>query len=84
MKTRILQIRIVFCWAHKTGEWRHEVCDAIKIKTHGRPAVSLFRYGLDFIVDAITNIARGANFFRKCLARIRLPVPNFHAEEWCI
>jgi Transposase DDE domain len=38
-------LTIAFCWAYKTGEWRHEK-KPITIKKHGRKAVSLFRYGL--------------------------------------
>lgn len=38
-------LAVAICWSHKTGEWRHEL-RPIKIKTHGRPAISLFRYGL--------------------------------------
>ncbi len=47
-------LAIAFCWAHKTGEWQQEI-QPIKIKEHGRPAVSLFRKGLDYIVNAIIN-----------------------------
>ena len=35
-------LAIAFCWSHKTGQWRHEE-KPIKIKKHGRPAISLFR-----------------------------------------
>ena len=41
-------LAITFSWAHIIGEWRHEV-KPIKIKKHGRPAQSLFRYGLDYL-----------------------------------
>jgi Transposase DDE domain len=41
-------LAISFSWAHIIGEWRHEV-KPIKIKKHGRPAQSLFRYGLDYL-----------------------------------
>ena len=47
-------LAIAFCWAHKTGEWLNEI-KPIQLKTHGRPAVSIFRYGLDFIIDTIVN-----------------------------
>lgn len=65
-------LAIAFCWAHKTGEWRHEK-KPIKIKKHGRPAVSLFRYGLDYIVHAIAKVACYTKSFRNCL---NLIIPN--------
>ncbi|MDW9181234.1 hypothetical protein SE948_16600, partial [Legionella pneumophila] len=37
----LVLLTIAFCWAHKTGEWRH-VQKAIKIKKHGRKGVSFF------------------------------------------
>ena len=43
------------CWAHLVGEWRHEEKQII-IKKHDRPAKSLFRYGLDYIIDASKNL----------------------------
>jgi hypothetical protein len=63
-------LAIAFCWAHKTGEWRHEF-RPIKIKKHGRPAISLFRYGLDYIIDAVVNLFKSPNSFQNCLDRIR-------------
>jgi hypothetical protein len=36
---------VAFCWAHKVGEWRHGL-KPIKVKNHGRKAVSFFKYGL--------------------------------------
>jgi hypothetical protein len=45
-------LAIAFAWAHKTGEWLCENVKKIKIKKHGRPAVSIFRYGLDEITQA--------------------------------
>ncbi|QQS54128.1 MAG: IS4 family transposase [Candidatus Competibacteraceae bacterium] len=41
-------LAIAFSWAHIIGEWRHEI-KPIKIKKHGRPTQSLFRYGLDYL-----------------------------------
>jgi len=39
-------LAIAFCWAHLLGEWLHEQ-KPISIKRHHRPAISIFRYGLD-------------------------------------
>jgi hypothetical protein len=41
-------LAIAFCWAHKTGEWKNEATP-IKIKNHGRKAISLFRSGLNVL-----------------------------------
>ncbi len=56
IKKIVVLLAIGFCWAHKTGEWRHDEVNAIKIKAHGRPEVSLFRYGLDYLIDVLANL----------------------------
>lgn len=71
IKKVFVLLAIAFCWAHKTGEWQHEI-KPIKLKKHGRPAVSLFRYGLDYIVNAISNVFYDRQSFRKCLAKLQL------------
>jgi hypothetical protein len=42
-----------FCWAHRTGEWRHENVRPIKVKKHQRLAKSIFRAGLDLPHDTL-------------------------------
>jgi len=54
----IVLLAIGFCWCHKIGEWCHEI-EPIKIKKHGRKAISLFRYGLDFIRTCLLNLISG-------------------------
>ena len=44
---------MAFCWAHLTGQWRHRYEKTIRLKKHGRPQYSLFRYGLDWIMTAL-------------------------------
>lgn len=73
-------LAIAFCWAHKTGEWRHEQKE-IKIKTHGRPEVSLFRYGLDYISDILINFFFKNDKFKFCLDRLRPVQPNLNLLE---
>lgn len=41
-------LAIAFCWAHKIGEWKNEI-KPIKIKNHGRKAMSLFRSGTNVL-----------------------------------
>lgn len=72
LKKLMALLAIAFCWAHKTGEWCHEV-KPIKIKAHRRPAVSLFRYGLDYIVDILMNLFYKKHLFSKCLDKIKPP-----------
>lgn len=47
-------LAITFSIYHTIGEWKNEVKE-IKIKKHGRKAISLFRYGLDFIREILLN-----------------------------
>jgi len=69
IKKIFVLLAIAFCWAHKTGEWQHEITP-IKIKKHGRSAISLFRYGLDYITNAIMKVFHQPNLFKKCLSKI--------------
>lgn len=48
-------LAMAFCWAHKTGEWKHKAIKPLKTKKHGRPEQSLFRYGLDYLTDALLH-----------------------------
>jgi Transposase DDE domain len=82
IKKLLVLLAIAFCWAHKTGEWRHEF-HPIKIKKHGRPAISLFRYGLDYIIDIITNVFCKEKLFENCLSRIRPHEPDLEAVRYC-
>ena len=55
-------LAIAFCWAYHVGAWRHRV-KPIALKTHHRPAKSLFRYGFDGIRQAVLNAAdKGEQF----------------------
>lgn len=40
---------IAFVWRYKTGDFLDSYIKKIKIKKHGNRAVSIFRYGLDYI-----------------------------------
>jgi hypothetical protein len=46
-------LALAFCWAHKTGEWKHQAVRPLKIKKHGRKEQSLFRYGLDYLTHSL-------------------------------
>ena len=53
IKKVVALLAIAFCWAHKTGEWRHDHVKALKLKNHGRLEKSQFRYGLDYLADKL-------------------------------
>ena len=74
-------LAIAFCWAHKTGQWRHREIEPIKIKTHGRPAKSLFRHGLDFIREAVFKVFYRVELFRNCLLLI-IPPHRLGTQEY--
>lgn len=48
-------VAIAFIWAYLAGIDKHENLKPIKIKTHGRRAYSLFKYGLIRITYALNN-----------------------------
>ncbi len=56
-------LALTFAWAHKVGDWRHEHCKPIKVKNHGRLAISYFRYGLDWINQALLDLERRVEQF---------------------
>ncbi len=55
IKKLIALLTVAFCWAHLTGEWRHEHGKTIRLKKHGRPQYNLFRYGLEWITRALVE-----------------------------
>lgn len=79
IKKVFVLLAIAFCWAHKTGEWQHEL-KPINIKKHGRPSVSLFRYGLDYLVNALTKMFYRPELLKTCLNHIR-PSPDCDLTE---
>lgn len=62
IKKIIAVLAVAFCWAHLTGEWRHQHEKTIRLKKHGRPQTSFFRYGLDWICEKL--ITRGQKLRR--------------------
>ncbi len=60
-------LALTFAWAHKVGDWRHEHCKPIRVKKHGRLAISYFRYGLDWINQALLDLERRADQFNLSL-----------------
>ena len=50
----LLLIIVAYVWAYKVGIYLHQR-KPIKIKTHGRKAKSIFKYGLDYITAIQLN-----------------------------
>ena len=57
---------LAWCWAIKTGDWlsSHR---PLKVKKHGRPQTSIFRYGFDYLRSIVTDLDLKANDFLCCL-----------------
>ncbi len=79
IKKLIAVLAIGFCWAHLTGEWRHQHEKTIRLKKHGRPSISLFRYGLDWIMSGLLQrgqkLRRLARIFGKIITSSLLEKP---------
>jgi hypothetical protein len=50
----VLLIMIAFVWCYKVGIYLHKI-KPIKIKKHGRKAISIFKYGLNYIANYLLN-----------------------------
>lgn len=48
-------LTIALCWAYRTGQWLSKA-QPIVIKTHGRLAKSIFRYGFDHLRSIFLNL----------------------------
>ena len=51
----LLLVMIAFVWAYKTGIYLDKYVKKINIKKHGRRAISIFKYGLQFIANTLLN-----------------------------
>ena len=70
---------IAACWCIRTGEWRIEQGELIRLKKHGRPSISLFRHGLDWLGDVFSgiidqNLAREAVILWQTLLPPRISI----------
>jgi hypothetical protein len=48
-------IMVAYIWCYLVGIYIHENIKQIKVLKHGRRAVSLFKYGLDYICQCLVN-----------------------------
>ena len=56
IKRLMIVLGIAFCWAHRVGEWQHTQAEPIPIKKHRRPAMSIFRRGLDKVGETLFSL----------------------------
>ncbi|MDR2145443.1 MAG: IS4 family transposase [Tannerella sp.] len=59
-------VMIAFVWCYKIGDYIDTKIKPIQIKKHGRRAVSVFRYGLDYITECLLS---GFNKLNICLIK---------------
>ena len=71
-------LTLAFTWAHLVGIWLAEQ-KPLKIKKHGYPQQSLFRYGLDYLQYLLLNIQEKADDLIECLWLWLCP-PEVNAE----
>ncbi len=64
VKKMVAILAIAFCWCHVIGEWAQTI-KPIKIKKHGRKAISIFRYGLDILREIVLDIHTRFREFKK-------------------
>lgn len=55
LKKLVALLALSFCWAHLIGEWLTRQ-QPLKIKKHGRKAVSIFRHGFDHLRRILCNL----------------------------
>lgn len=58
----IMVLAITYSWAILKGLWANQHLEVIRLKSHGRKAISIFRYGLDHLQEScfawLTKITR--------------------------
>jgi hypothetical protein len=74
IKKILVLLSITFAWAHKIGDWRNDCIKKIKVKKHGRLAMSYFRYGLDYFTQAVVMRYSNSTLFKKCLELLSEPL----------
>lgn len=70
-------LSLAFVWSHLVGQWRHAEQRPLKVKKHGWPEQSLFRYGLDLLQSVMLNLTEKKDEFRRCLSVLTDPPKSF-------
>jgi len=61
-------LSLAFIWSHLMGQWRAESDGGPRVKNHGYPAKSLFRYGLDHLQATLLNMHERQAAFQRCIS----------------
>lgn len=51
----LLLVMIAFTWSYLIGDFLDEIFKPIKLKTHGRRAISVIKYGLDYLSKVLLS-----------------------------
>lgn len=54
----VLLVMVAFVWCYKIGIYLHHNIKPIKVKKHGRRAKSIFKYGLDHLMNFLLNAVK--------------------------
>lgn len=73
-------LAIAFAWAHKIGDWKDAEVKPLKVKKHGRLAMSYFRYGLDWIRQTLVGINPNHAQLQKCLSILMDSWPRIESK----
>ena len=75
-------LTFAFCWAHKMGEWKalKKPIPFNQYRKQKRPQYTYFRYGLDYLRDAVVNTVFRVKEFKKCLKLLDSALKTFAAE----
>ena len=60
-------LALTFAWSHKVGDWYNEQVKPIARKKHGRLSMSYFRYGLDWLREALCGDRVNLRTMKRCL-----------------
>ena len=66
-------LAIAFSFAHIVGEWQNELIP-IKLKQHKRKAMSLFRYGLDYLRNILFKPEKMMSKIREIIDKFIQPI----------
>src|SRR5690606_7894172 len=61
----ILLVMVAFVWCYKIGDYIDKQIKPIPVKKHGNRAVSIFKYGLDYLARVLISNVNQFNI--KCL-----------------
>ena len=65
-----LLVMIAFVWCYKIGDYLDGYIQKIKVKTHGRKAISVFKHGLDYLSKCLLTGINALNinvfYFLSC------------------